>query len=104
MPGDGGWSLASNTDEAIIYGPNNYNSSPASDITGNWDYTGIRYINRFLEILSTLRPKAQLSEADYNQLYGEAHFLRAFTYFSMVKRYGGVPIIDVVQPLPSDVC
>ncbi|MCU0456742.1 MAG: RagB/SusD family nutrient uptake outer membrane protein [Bacteroidales bacterium] len=101
--GDGGWSLASNTDEAIIYGPNNYNSSPATDITGNWDYTGIRYINRFLEIIDELKAGNKLSEADYKQLYGEALFLRAFTYFSMVKRYGGVPIIDEVQPLPDDV-
>lgn len=101
--GDGGWSLASNTDEAIIFGPNNYNSSPATDIAGNWDYTGIRYINRFLEIIDELKAANKLSEADYKQLYGEALFLRAFTYFSMVKRYGGVPIIDKVQPLPDDV-
>lgn len=101
--GDGGWSLASNTDEAIIFGPNNYNSSPATDIAGNWDYTGIRYINRFLEIIDELKAANKLSEADYKQLYGEAYFLRAYTYFSMVKRYGGVPIIKEVQPLPTDV-
>jgi len=101
--GDGGWSLASNTDEAIIWGPNNYNSSPTSGITGNWDYTGIRYINRFLEIITQLKADNKLTEADYKQLNGEAHFLRAWTYYSMVQRYGGVPIIDVVQPLPSDV-
>ena len=100
---DGGWSLAAMSDEAIIWGPNNYNSSPASSICGNWDYTGIRYINRFLEIIVELKAKGSLTDADYNQLYGEAHFLRAWTYFSMVKRYGGVPIIDKVQPLPTDV-
>jgi len=32
-----------------------------------------------------------------NQYLGEAHFLRAFYYFGMVKRYGGVPIIKEVQ-------
>jgi hypothetical protein len=101
--GDGGWSLASNTDEAIIYGPNNYNSSPAGDITGNWDYTGIRYINRFLEIIADLKAKGKLTDAAYSQLYGESLYLRAFTYFSMVKRYGGVPIVDKVQPLPANV-
>jgi hypothetical protein len=100
---DGGWSLASNTDEAIIYGPSGYSSSPISNIVGNWDYTGIRYINRFLEIIDELKSTGDLSETDYNQLYGESHFLRAWTYFSMVMRYGGVPIIDVVQPLPTDI-
>jgi hypothetical protein len=100
---DGGWSLAAMSDEAIIWGPNNYNSSPASNIVGNWDYTGIRYINRFLEIIDDLKAKGDLADADYKQLYGEAYFLRAWTYFSMVKRYGGVPIIKVVQPLPTDI-
>lgn len=29
-------------------------------------------------------------------LYAEAFFLRAFYYFGLVKRYGGVPIVDKV--------
>ncbi len=100
---DGGWSLASNTDEAIIYGPNDYTSSPNSNIAGNWDYTGIRYINRFLEIIDELKAGNKLTDADYKQLYGEAYFLRAWTYYSMVKRYGGVPIIKEVQQLPDNI-
>ncbi len=101
--GDGGWSLSSNTDDAIIYGPSGYTSSPASTLVGNWDYTGIRYINRFLEIIEELKADGKLDDNSFNQLYGEAHFLRASIYYSMVKRYGGVPIIDKVQQLPSDV-
>jgi len=101
--GDGGWSLSSNTDDAIIYGPDGYTTSPATQIVGNWDYTGIRYINRFLEIIDELKAKGQLSDNDYKQLLGEAYFLRSTIYYSMVKRYGGVPIIDKVQQLPNDV-
>src|SRR5690606_8220377 len=33
----------------------------------------------------------------------EGHFLRAFTYFALVKRYGGVPLITSVQQYTPDV-
>ena len=32
----------------------------------------------------------------------EAKFIRAYTYFSMVKRYGGVPIVDVPQQMTGN--
>lgn len=46
----------------------------------------------------------QLNNANQNlrnRLIGEARFLRAFTYFTLVKMYGGVPIVDHV-PNPSN--
>jgi hypothetical protein len=36
-----------------------------------------------------------------NQLIGEGHFLRAFFYFALAKRYGGIPIIKNVQNYPK---
>lgn len=41
----------------------------------------------------------QLNNADpslRNRLIGEARFLRAFVYFTLVRSYGGVPIVDHV--------
>jgi hypothetical protein len=103
---DGGWSLASNTDEAVIWGPNDYTTNPETDICAYWggnDYQSIRFVNKFLNNLLDLKAKGSLTEASYNQLYGEGHFIRAYMYFAMAKRYGGVPIIDKEQPIPTDV-
>ena len=101
--GDCGWSLAGNSDEAVMTGASGYTTNPATSITGNWDYTTIRYINQFLLDISSLKAKGSLDDATYNQLFGEAHFLRGYTYFSMVRRYGGVPIIADIQPLPNTI-
>jgi hypothetical protein len=99
--GDCGWSLSGNSDEAVLTGASGYTSNPGTSITGFWDYTGIRYINQFLVDIASLKAKGTLDEATYNLLFGEAHFLRAYTYFAKARRYGGVPIIDELQPLPT---
>ncbi|MDR2774722.1 MAG: RagB/SusD family nutrient uptake outer membrane protein, partial [Tannerella sp.] len=65
-----------------------------------WGYEPIRRINVFIEEL----PKSPLSD-DLNKVRtAEARFLRAFSYFAMVKRYGGVPLITVAQSIeePED--
>jgi hypothetical protein len=54
-----------------------------------WGYQQIRWVNEFLEKL----PASTMSDAEKENLEGEALFLRAFFYFGMVKRYGGVPIV-----------
>jgi starch-binding outer membrane protein, SusD/RagB family len=56
-----------------------------------WDdfYAAIRNAN----IVISRAPKGtQISEADINKLVGEARFLRAFTYFHLVRNWGGVPL------------
>lgn len=64
---------------------------------GYWPYDRIRDINNFIIAFPDYRDNYK--EAEYNALLGEAHFLRAFYYFGMVKRYGGVPIItEVLDP------
>lgn len=61
---------------------------------GYWNYDRIRDINNMLEKLPDYR--SNYKENDYNAYLGEARFLRAFYYFGIVKRYGGVPIVDKV--------
>ncbi|MBD1362377.1 RagB/SusD family nutrient uptake outer membrane protein [Mucilaginibacter sp. ZT4R22] len=62
---------------------------------GYWPYGSIRDVNFLIEQLPNY--KAQLTEAKVNALLGEAHFLRAYYYFALAKRYGGVPLITTVQ-------
>lgn len=62
---------------------------------GYWPYADIRNVNTLIAEL----PKhvAALTQAKVDALLGEAHFLRAYYYFGLAKRYGGVPIITVPQ-------
>ncbi len=62
---------------------------------GYWPYGNIRDVNFLIEQLP--KYKTQLTEAKVNALLGEAHFLRAYYYYALAKRYGGVPIVTTVQ-------
>jgi len=62
---------------------------------GFWPYGDIRNVNIMIQELP--KHTASLTPDGVNQLLGEAHFLRAYYYFGMAKRYGGVPIITVPQ-------
>lgn len=62
---------------------------------GYWPYDDIRLVNVFINNFPNYKDK--YDAATYNSLMGEAHFLRAFFYQGMAKRYGGVPIITEVQ-------
>jgi len=62
---------------------------------GYWPYADIRNVN--IMIAELPNHVASLTQAGVNQLLGEAHFLRAYYYFGLAKRYGGVPIITTVQ-------
>lgn len=62
---------------------------------GYWPYGDIRNVN--IMIAELPKHAAALTQAGVDALLGEAHFLRAYYYFAMAKRYGGVPIITVAQ-------
>ncbi|MDP4238437.1 MAG: RagB/SusD family nutrient uptake outer membrane protein [Bacteroidota bacterium] len=70
---------------------------------GYWPYGNIRNANYFIQTL----PKyaSYLQESDMKAWLGEAYFCRAYYYFGLVKRYGGVPIVtkpqDPYAPLDS---
>ncbi|HBT86711.1 MAG TPA: RagB/SusD family nutrient uptake outer membrane protein [Porphyromonadaceae bacterium] len=61
------------------------------DYARYWDYTFIRHINLSLENLDEYSVK--LSDAQKKQFNAELRFIRAYVYFEMVKRMGGVPLI-----------
>ncbi|WP_069658208.1 RagB/SusD family nutrient uptake outer membrane protein [Arcticibacter eurypsychrophilus] len=58
-------------------------------------YKVIRSLNELIERL----PQSTLSEEFKNKRIAEARYLRAFNYFYMVKRYGGVPLIKKAQSI-----
>ncbi len=58
-----------------------------------WPYSGIYGLNELLDNIDS----GSLSAADKATIRAQALFLRAFRYFEMVKRYGGVPLILSVQ-------
>lgn len=68
---------------------------------GYWPYERIRDINNFLEKFPAYQ--INYTEEKFLEYMAEARFLRAFYYFGLVKRYGGVPIIDRVQDPTADV-
>jgi hypothetical protein len=56
-----------------------------------WNYTLIRDINLALENIATYSVK--LSDGQKKQFSAELRFLRAYNYFELVKRMGGVPLV-----------
>jgi SusD family. len=62
-----------------------------------WPYDDIRQVNIFIETIESSREKGILNEDDAERMVAEARFARAYIYFGLAKRYGGVPVIDYVQ-------
>ena len=85
--------LANCTDEAITKYTDQVLNIGNGTNTPWWGYSNVRQVNDFLAKL----PSAEISGILKETYLGEAHFIRAFYYFAMVKRYGGIPIITEVQ-------
>ncbi len=68
-----------------------------------WDeaYSEIRDINMLLEKLPA--HSSALGETETKTYLAEAHFCRAFTYFALAKRYGGVPLVTTTIDYPGSV-
>lgn len=73
------------------------NNAYGGGVGGFWNYTVMRDVNSFIVAIDQAKEKGTLSESAYNQLLGEALFVRAYYYFGSVRVYGGVPI--VTKPL-----
>jgi hypothetical protein len=96
----GGFSLDSRGDDNVNQTANNVSNGtrniPAS--SGDWSnaYRDIFTANNILE----KGTKAQVAESVKNRYFGEARFFRAMAYFSLVQKYGDVPLI--LQTLDID--
>lgn len=92
-PGDGG------TDKDVLDALTYNSSNPSAESNFVAHYDGINRCNQALSIIPKL-DKADPALRD--RLMGEAKFLRAFMYFTLVKCYGGVPIVDHLQNPTSE--
>lgn len=115
--------LASICDEANF----SYSGNVDKFNTGAWNeydnpddawanlYTYIRYANDFINSGISVDLEAYHNDpdpgsqliyetrmADMTNLLKEARFLRAYFYFELIKRYGGVPVITEVMAVDSD--
>ena len=61
---------------------------------GNGAWSDIRQVNLFIETVANSLSQGNISEAAATRYTGEALFARAYIYYGLVKRYGGVPVID----------
>ena len=86
------------TDEAINCGADQLNNVGNGTNDGWWHYDYVRYVNDLIERL----PSSSLASGLKDKILGEAYFLRAYYYFSMVKRYGGIPIVKQVLNYTGD--
>jgi hypothetical protein len=82
--------------------PDNIGGAGGGDFWGgymyywNYGYQNLRKINVFLDKMAA--PDA-LDITNKAQLVAEAKFLRAFVYFNLIERYGGVPIVTEAYEL-----
>ncbi len=88
---EAGWGNSITHGQDVSYG----RITPDNDPLDYWPYATIRKMNDFFGNIDA----SPLDPALIASLKGQVYFLRAFEYFEMVKRYGGVPIITKVQAL-----
>jgi len=104
-----GYEYSNTQDNIVDEGRCNYTGdAPNQILRGQWDqtynpldfwaYQQVRRVNEFLAKIDG----ATLDEDTKKRLKGESRFLRAFLYFDMVKRYGGVPLITNPQDIAED--
>jgi hypothetical protein len=89
-------SASSTTTQATILATAGYNSYtiPTDENLWAYYYSGIRRANIFVNNIDVVPVMAKYN--GYSEKYvwkSEARWLRAFFYFELVKRYGGVPLL-----------
>lgn len=87
-----GWSSLLSTFTLGIITPDNISNR---DYVGYWDYNIIRGYNEFISKVNS----AELSSDFIIQREAEVRFLRAFHYYNLAMRLGGVPIITQPQDI-----
>ena len=95
----GTWESQKHT-EATMSGQFVGNIQVNNDGPNYWRYDRIRNLNTFINTFENYKEK--YTESKFNELLGEARFLRAYVFSGMVRRYGGMPIVTEVQDPTGD--
>ncbi|XHP72678.1 hypothetical protein KCTC52924_00411 [Arenibacter antarcticus] len=72
-----------------------------NEFNNQWWDKGYK-LNRNINLLEESILTVDFSEAERTQIEGEIAFLRAYTYYGLVKQYGGVSIITENQEYTTD--
>ncbi|MFT2011593.1 RagB/SusD family nutrient uptake outer membrane protein [Pontibacter sp. 13R65] len=98
LPGFGGNGNSGLSDEAMGTGVDNmmYGMLSTNSAYGNWGVDVYGHIRR-MNILLTEIEAGTISENDKRPIVGQALMLRAWTYWELIKLYGGVPLVLEVQ-------
>ncbi len=97
-PNNSGFVAAHFSDEAI--------HPEYNDFGEEWfDYweSGYRLIRDVNTLVSNIPQLTSINQTAKDKLLAEAYFLRAYTYFALAKRYGGVPILKSPQDYNGDI-
>lgn len=78
------------------YRPGNWGTTN-NQVPLDWWNSGYSSLYKINYSYGKIESGSALTETDKNNRLGELLFLRAFTFFELVKRYGGVPVILVAQ-------
>lgn len=95
---------------------NNFNQGNWYTVTrqGNWEvgftaggnttiinksYRGIRIANR---VLANIDKVGVITPEQKEEILGQAHFYRAWYYYQLITRYGGMPLLDKVYEAGED--
>jgi hypothetical protein len=63
-------------------------------------FTLLRDANHLIETLPEYQ--GNFPEQTYNHYLGEAYFVRAFVFYAMAKRFGGIPLVTKVIEYPAE--
>ncbi|MDE6778547.1 MAG: RagB/SusD family nutrient uptake outer membrane protein [Alistipes sp.] len=87
------------TDMSTVYFLENFKTVPDNDLLLDFyraQYQGITRANLVLQNVPDVAGDELLTDRLRSRLLGEAHFLRAYYYFRLVRCFGGVPRIETV--------
>ena len=91
-------SVKSDGGAAMGPGSNNMWSQSFGSNNGNFNaWNRSREISIFQKSIQQALDGGIIDQDTYNRLKSESHFARAYVYFALAKRFGGVPIIDWLQ-------
>ena len=95
-PNNGGQNRSMSTDEAV------HSESGSISLPANWWVEGYALI-RDVNILIDAIPNLSIQQTEKDKILGEATFIRAWAYYGLAIRYGGVPIIKNTMEWTGDV-
>ena len=110
LPGHGGWDYGTyttdnNTDNQMSLSPDDKFGTglwKVSNTNDDWSWGNVRNVNYQLGQIVEKYKAGKISGSDNNlrQYIGELYFFRAYAYFTLLQRFGDLPIIT--KALPDD--